>query len=565
MFGFRRSTRARFGVSFPVSRWFVLTCWAVVAFALTNPTSHAKPVDDDAEAADEMPDETPPKKASSAKAKSAQGKSAKGKSSDDNSKAKTKKPAKTAAGAPLRYAFQEGQRYVYEIEITLDLGDDTRTINGHSTYTVKRADEDEIVLEHDGRLISHGKTHAGRSRIDPRHRQALTSFPSSFGGSGELTVSTTGKVVKNTSKEQLPYLLGPIAMLIFEPLSADNLTEWEVSNNVAVEGKGSPKPATSPAARMRSPRMRGASQQPQTPAFVSAATEHATYTRGAGKGDLVKIKKHLEFQSQAASAEIPGMGKVSDGEITFDVKAGVPKKATLKEVLQVAAATAPLTVTYRLLSDAEVAKMDKEAADVKAEHEAKVAEEKRPLDDDDVRKLLAELKVTDKRRAAADRLAKGPANDQRDEVAKALGKLLNDREDSTRSVACKALVVWGTADNVPALVKLTETDNGFLRSDAMRALGALKDERGAKAVAKVFPQDKHAAGESLKSMGPVAEPYVVPLLEDRDTGVRIDACKILATIGGEKSRAALEALSKSGRGGDAREAEKTLREIASRE
>ncbi len=533
------------------------------ALALANPTSHAKPVDDDADAADEMPDETPPKKGSSAKAKSAQSKSAKGKSSDD-SKAKTKKPAKTAAGAPLRYAFQEGQRYVYEIEITLDLGDDTRTINGHSTYTVKRADDDEIVLEHDGRLISHGKTHAGRSRIDPRHRQALTSFPSSFGGSGELTVSTTGQVVKNTSKEQLPYLLGPVAMLIFEPLSADNLTEWEVSNNVSVEGKGSPKPDASPAARMRS-RMRGASPQPQTPAFVSAATEHATYSRGAGKGDLVKIKKHLEFQSQAASAEIPGMGKVSDGEITFDAKAGVPKKATLKEVLQVASATAPLTVTYRLLSDAEVAKMDKEAADSKSEHEAKVAEVMRPLDDDDVRKLLADLKVADKRRAAADRLAKGPANDRRDEVAKALGKLLNDREDSTRSVACKALVVWGTADNVPALVKLTETDNIFLRSDAMRALGALKDERGAKAVAKVFPQDKHAAGEALKSMGPVAEPYVLPLLEDRDTGVRIDACKILAAIGGAKSRDALETLSKSGRGGDAREAEKTLREIASRE
>jgi HEAT repeat protein len=187
------------------------------------------------------------------------------------------------------------------------------------------------------------------------------------------------------------------------------------------------------------------------------------------------------------------------------------------------------------------------------------------LDDAEVRRLLGELKLPDKRHAAADRLAKGPANAMRDEVAKALGKLLNDPEDSTRSCAAKALVVWGTSDNVPALIKLLQDRNVFLKSDAIKALAALKDERGAEAIAKQLPLDRHNASQALQAMGPLSEPYVVPLLEDREEGVRTEACKILASVGTEKSRSALEALARTGRGFDAHEAEKALKQIASRQ
>ncbi len=562
--------RSRCAQWLQAGRCVALGCLMVAMAMVTIPkTSAAKPAGtDESPAADTSDDATAddakPKKART----SASTKSSKSAPSAGSSKSKTAKSTNTArpAGkAKLSYAFKEGERYVYEVEIVVDLGDSTRTIAGHSTYTVKRADEDEAVLEHDGTLTTRSQSQGGRARFDPRHRAAMSSIPTTFGGRGELTVSTSGAVIKNTSNgTQLPFLLGPLSTLILEPLSPDNEPTWKVSNNLAVVGKSSPPKNVGPASRARS-RMARQSGQPERPAFASGATEEAKYSRSAAKGNLVRIKKHLELKTEAASEEVPAMEKTSEGEITFDVQAGVPKKAVFKEVLRVAAASAPLTVTYRLLSDAEVAKLEQEASDRKAEREAKEAEEKRPLDDADVKALLAELKVPAEARGAADRLAKGPANDQREQVAKALGKLLSDKDDGTRTSAAKALIVWGTSDNVPALIKALQSDNVFLRGEAIKALGAQQDKRGAEAVAKQLPNDRHNAGEALAAMGDIAEPYVVPLLQDLDEGVRSEACKILAKIGTDKSRPALEVLAGRTRGFDAGEAKKALKQIASRE
>ena len=284
----------------------------------------------------------------------------------------------------------------------------------------------------------------------------------------------------------------------------------------------------------------------------------------------MKIKKHLDLKSSKAAADtgIPTLEKTSDGEITFDTKSGAAKKSTFKEVLLVSVANSqvkvPLTVSYRLLSAAEVAKLDKEAADLKAKIEAEAAERNRPLDDGDVRQALAELKSPDKRRAAAERLAKGPPNDQRDKVAKALATLLKDPDNGIRKAAALALGVWGTTDNVPALIKLLDDDDVFLKSDVMKALAKLPDDKGAEAVAKQLPFDRGNASRSLQTMGPLAEPQVIPYLDDRDEGVRTEACKILAAIGSAKSVEALEKLSKKSKHGDAREAEKAIKQIASR-
>ena len=182
--------------------------------------------------------------------KSKKSRSAASPKSSKSGTAKSTKPARPAGPPRLNYAFKEGQRYVYEVEIVLDLGDSTRTIAGYSTYTVKRADEDEAVLEHDGTLTTRSQSQGGRARFDPRHRAAMSSFPSTFGGRGELTVGASGAVIKNTSNgTQLPFLLGPLSTLIVEPLSPDNEPTWKVSDNLAVVGKSSAARNASPASR----------------------------------------------------------------------------------------------------------------------------------------------------------------------------------------------------------------------------------------------------------------------------------------------------------------------------
>jgi hypothetical protein len=538
----------------------------------------ARPAADEEEtpaaAGEEMPDEdsTPPKKSkSTAKAKTSKSAKSPAKANAISAKAKTKSAVKSA-GSPLKYGFSAGEKYVYEVQVEVDFGDSTRTLSGHSTYTVKSADDDEIVLEHDGTLVGREQKRGGPTRFDPRHRGAFASLPNHYAGRGEVTIDTSGKVLKNTSQVQLPFLLGPLATLVLEPLSPQGEPTWQTSSDLAVGSKAQPSRSGPGSMRTRSRISTRGAPQPQTPAFVSAANESAQYKRGAAKGDLVKITKHLELKSTQAPADtgIPTLEKTSDGEIIFDNKAGVPKKTNIKESLQVTLGSiqgkVPLTLTCRLLSAEEVAKLDQEAADNRAKLEAAEAERNRPLNDDDVRQALADLKSPDKRRSAADRLAKGPASEQREKVAKALGTLLKDPDDGMISSAAKALSIWGTPESVPPLVKiLNNSENVFVKSDVMKTLGELKDERGAEAIAKQLPFDRGNASRALQAIGPAAESHVIPYLEDRDGGVRGEAAKILGAIGTQKSVPALEKLAKSGKVFEARDAEKAIKQIESRE
>jgi hypothetical protein len=80
-----------------------------------------------------------------------------------------------------------------------------------------------------------------------------------------------------------------------------------------------------------------------------------------------------------------------------------------------------------------------------------------------------------------------------------------------------------------------------VRDAALESLGKLKTPAAAEAVAAQLARNWRVAGAALRAMGPVAEPVVLPYLNDRDFWVRAEAYKILGEIGGKKS---LEAMTK---------------------
>ncbi len=83
----------------------------------------------------------------------------------------------------------------------------------------------------------------------------------------------------------------------------------------------------------------------------------------------------------------------------------------------------------------------------------------------------------------------------------------------------------------------------FSRSAAMLILSKNPSANNAKEVAKRMEElaDRMDAGKALRNMGAVAEPAVKDLLNSGEWTVRLDACKILATIGTESSIPALQA------------------------
>lgn len=146
---------------------------------------------------------------------------------------------------------------------------------------------------------------------------------------------------------------------------------------------------------------------------------------------------------------------------------------------------------------------------------------------------------------AADALAlMQPVHPKRAEVAKALEKLLQDPEMYPRQAAARALPVWATKENMPALIDLLADSISSDRSKIINRLAEFKDERAIKPLAEALrnPSTRKTAADALKGFGPKAEDDVVPLLRDRRFAVKQSACDVLKVIGTKKSIAPLQAL-----------------------
>lgn len=170
------------------------------------------------------------------------------------------------------------------------------------------------------------------------------------------------------------------------------------------------------------------------------------------------------------------------------------------------------------------------------------------------------------RKAALVRLSRAPANDRREEVAKAVEPILKDPEAFDRTEAAKVLAVWGGPETVPALVKALKDPEVFVRWAVLDALKMLKDPESADAIADAMKSspDRGKAVEALREIGTPAEDAVLKCLNSGDTFVRMDACKILADIGTNKSIPALRKLSQRRHGLDSMAARDALQALGAR-
>ncbi len=131
----------------------------------------------------------------------------------------------------------------------------------------------------------------------------------------------------------------------------------------------------------------------------------------------------------------------------------------------------------------------------------------------------------------------------RPEVTRAINEVLSSRDARLRSAAVQALGVWGDADSVALLIKRLAIDDVPVRQQIVLALGKLKDEKGADAVAGQLGQSfmRREASDALVQMGQMAEKAVLRQVNHPDTAVREEACKILEAIGTRASLGVLMA------------------------
>ena len=443
--------------------------------------------------------------------------------------------AKEGADAGLRYRFTSGQSLVYEVKIEADLPDSVQTQTGQLTYNVKAVDADgNATLTCSGNLTTRDAPKQ-QQPLGPSHLPVLSPNRGQFdpAEAPEILADPQGNLVKYNqaaSDAQLPYFLGRRIQLVLPPLPADKKATSTSERPITVYEKN----------RSRS---YFAARQTTTFAFEQPMTETTV------------IREQFQLATIAKSGDDPYLQQDGDRQVTFDLHSGLIRRIDAKTTIKVnqdnTTVRIPVSMSVRLVDAAELEKLAAARKADDAAARARQIEDAKPklLDAGAIDGLLADLRSNDgfKANGACDKLAKSVVVASRQaEVEEALDRLVprGSQNFGPAKDAARALRVWGTKKSVPVLAAAVGDKDGFTRVEIMRTLAKFDDPRGAEAIAGVFyiGFGRDVAIQSLTAYGATAEPYVIPLLKDREPSVRKDAAELLGKIGTDKSLRPLESL-----------------------
>ncbi len=362
-----------------------------------------------------------------------------------------------------RYRGEPNRQYVFDVTVTADLPTKIDTLQGRIVYQVKAAGE-PLKFTYRGGLkrSSQKKPGAEGNSPDPFGPRSFAHIPpppgpferrvDPFQGlsqtTNELTMKPDGEFLALEGSSQLPYLLGNLCFLVFEPLPATDQTTWKVESGVQISEAAQrtrrfpPFPGDPFAGRAEENR----------PEKSQAGGESATYALEREAGSLVTYKKtyRLESPGDKESVAIDGQGRW-----TFNRQLGMSESLDFQQTMTLKEGNitiaVPVTIKYRRLSDEEWAKSEQErlaAEQQKQDEQARMTAEAKakadaPLEGAERQQVLAALKQRDAAtlEAALKLLAgKTPRSDA--ELAQAIQPHVNHAQKSVQDAAKKALAAF---------------------------------------------------------------------------------------------------------------------------
>jgi predicted Zn finger-like uncharacterized protein len=158
-----------------------------------------------------------------------------------------------------------------------------------------------------------------------------------------------------------------------------------------------------------------------------------------------------------------------------------------------------------------------------------------PANADALTRALYNLKSSNQgRRAEAIRQIKDlpPDAGRRAEVAQALETVIAAEPDLfARANAVEALGIWGTAANVPALLRALGDPQHPVQTNAIHALARLRDERAIGPIAERLESNWPDAQNALRVFGAAAEPPLLKAMDSPSGRTRELACEVLQEVG----------------------------------
>jgi hypothetical protein len=455
-------------------------------------------------------------------------------------------PAAVKPGAPA-YRLNAGQVVVFEVSIKMDGAQAVETWSGPLAYRVTSV-EDGFTLGFRSALESKRRLKEGTDEttaITSIRRLGLFRIPSTEADSA-LKIDSTVSILRQSSEGAFPSYLGSVSRLMLESLPDKAATAWESSTEGSISVPSGPG-------------------KDDTVALL--AREKTAYSlEEAGASPVIRKQYELATREQAGGE--PKVKITGTGKTTFDTQAGLPREmsfdGTVAEANKNAVIKTLVTISGKLLEGKE----REEALRIIASGRNVGDGIETPVRDPELITLLTQLKSGNKsqRKAAADKLASWPPNENRPQVARALVAALGDADLFARWSAVTALGVWYTNETVPDIIKRLEDPEHAVRWEAEKVLGQIADPRSCLPLALMVDKgtDRDFAANALEAMGPVAEEVAIKLLGSYAWEARNRAAKMLAKWGTKEAIPTLRLHLRDNNGIVAMASQDALRQINAR-
>lgn len=409
---------------------------------------------------------------------------------------------------------------------------------------------------------------------------------------GKVRLELDGQVLECDAREQLPFLLGPLALAPLEPLPPAGRSKWRVRipTTLSIVRKEDESPFGMP--RLRRPRspfappgMFGEPPSDQ-PIATLAALETIEYEVLRSTESELVVAKRVELKTVRQKANELKLAVSFRGDYTIDRKLGHLVRSKLEGTFTESQGgsdkVVPVTFLVERVGNNSVGAPGVNVAGAGVQPgqigagggpgqpgapapnggpnppvpppgfpPAVPAPPTSPLSAEQILALLTTAKDSHgkraERQAALSQLSIAtPVDERRAEVVNGLLECVTDENSFIQRSALRAIAHWAGPEQIPTLINLLDDLPRASRSTIFQSLASFQDERAAQALAKrlVNREDQAQVAHLFKKLGPVAEKPVLEVLREhyQDQGSLFLITIALQDVGGADSIATLKEL-----------------------
>lgn len=220
-----------------------------------------------------------------------------------------------ATGLRLRYNFEAGRYFGYDVKIVAESAEYVRTCSGYALYKLLSHEGDRITLRHEGALSTVTKFKSSTISLNdggPEVYQATIAItPHGDVLPGRIAVS-----------HPLPYALGSVETFIFEELPSQTKPQWRLEHQTEITERRGPG-ANLPVILTPSGDIMGSGSK-------ATAKETIDYAIAETRGDLITLRKTYRLQTGARNTSFSNFQMSGDGQLVFDSRQGMMTSGAMK-------------------------------------------------------------------------------------------------------------------------------------------------------------------------------------------------------------------------------------------